>query len=133
MWETLAQILGSLFDLLDNCKDLCDQYLFEQIVDLIDDEEAEIWNLCVRMIPHFGKFSSEIFKEKGISVLINLLEQWDDNTDYIMTNSGEIMYNLRHSLFDSDEGEALQFQNLMIDLIKEYSEDPPEDVDEAPK
>lgn len=43
------------------------------------------------------------------------------------------MYNLRHSLFDSDEGEALQFQNLMIDLIKEYSEDPPEDVDEAPK
>ena len=105
VWETLAQILGSLFTLLDNCQDLCDQYLFEQIVDLIDDEEAEIRNLCVRMITQFGKFTPETFREKGLSVLMNLLEQWDENTEYIMRNSGEIFYNLRHSVFDSEEGE----------------------------
>lgn len=49
-WEvrkTLSEILGSLFDLLEDSRELCDRYLFEQVMDLIDDEEAEIRNLIV--------------------------------------------------------------------------------------
>ena len=50
-----------------------------------------------------------------------------------MKNLGEILYNLREALFKNETEECLELQNRIIEIVKEYAEDPPPETDEAPK
>ena len=49
-WEVrkaLAINLDTYFEILKNDKALCDEYLYEELFDLIDDEENEVWDLAI--------------------------------------------------------------------------------------
>lgn len=50
-WEVrkaIALNLDTYFDILKNEKGLCDEYLYDELFDLIDDEESEVWDLAIR-------------------------------------------------------------------------------------
>lgn len=50
-WEVrkaIAMNLDAYFEILKNDKLLCDEYLYEELFDLIDDEENEVRDLAIK-------------------------------------------------------------------------------------
>lgn len=47
VWKALALNLDTYFEILKNDKNLCDEFLYEELFDLIDDEEWEVRDLAI--------------------------------------------------------------------------------------
>ncbi len=57
VWKALALNLETYFEILKDEKQLCDEFLYEELFDLIDDEESEIWDLAIWQFTKMGYFT----------------------------------------------------------------------------
>ena len=79
-WEVRKTIAGYLEDLFDivktnlSQKDL-DENLFEELIELMDDEEVEVSSKAIQYCKLFGNFSPEVFEQRGIEFLISILDK----------------------------------------------------------
>jgi len=68
-WEvrkTMAVNLEKVLIKLSSRPDLCDEYLFEELLELVDDEEEQIRDSAISLLCHLDKFSGELIREKGV-------------------------------------------------------------------
>ena len=90
----MGENLGAIFTLLEDHKDLCDQYLLEEYLEMVEDDETEVRGPSLKHLKHLGKFSSDCFSEKGIPVLKRLLEKRDQFTDEFVQELAHILYSV---------------------------------------
>jgi hypothetical protein len=123
--------LGAIFELLKDAPDLCDRYLFEELIELIDDEEVEVRNKAIHNFKHMGKFTPEVFKEWGMPFFRTLIEKWDEHTEYLMTNLTPILDEVKVTLFPENmTTDVLEMQEFLASVITEYSMLPINDIEE---
>ena len=82
-WEVrkaIALNLDTYFEILKNDKALCDEYLYDELLDLIDDEESEVRDLAIKQFNKMCYFTAEKFREKGIDHLKTIIERNDDHS-----------------------------------------------------
>ena len=58
--------------------------MYEELFDLIDDEESEVRDIAITLFNKIGYFTPEKFKEKGLDHLKVIIEKDDDHSLYLM-------------------------------------------------
>jgi len=114
--------LNIFFELLSVDKALCDEYLYEELFDLIDDEEQDVRDIAITHFKNMSYFSPQKFWERGLDHLWMLLEKDDENSWFIMDNIVIVLENIKEIIFaDEPDSAVVEIQLFLVDQIKSYA------------
>lgn len=114
--------LNIFFELLSVDKALCDEFLYEELFDLIDDEEQDVRDIAITHFKNMSYFSPQKFWERGLDHLWMLLEKDDENSWFIMDNIVIVLENIKEIIFaDEPDSAVVEIQLFLVDQIKSYA------------
>lgn len=123
--------LETFLSILRQNKALCDEYFFEELLDLIDDEEQDVRDIAITHFKNMSYFSPAKFRERGLDSLRMLLEKDDEYSRFIMDNIVTVLDNIKDVLFVEDpDAPVVETQTFLVDQIKAYVRAPFSPLDE---
>lgn len=138
-WEVrraMGENLEAIFSRLEGKQELCDEYLLDEYLEMVEDEETEVRGHALKHLEHFDKFSREGVTEKVLPVLSRVLcrKPRDSFTDSIVQRLAPILNSVKTYVFDEDSPDAKVIREEVVKLIEEYAESPiVEEFEEIPK